>query len=107
MSDIEYDDYGEEIPKPVKYVRPKVIRPDRRNIPKTEMEHHKGWIENLQNEERTMKDSIRKCIDDEFTKDPSRAKEIMKFSFPESDLGSSRGHARHRTIDWEPKGPLG
>jgi hypothetical protein len=108
MSDIEYDDYGEEIPKSVRYVRPTVVRPDRRKIPKTEMEHHKGWIENLQNEERTMKDSIRKCIDDGFTKDPHRAKEIMAFSFPESE-GGSRGaqHARHRTIDWQPEGPLG
>ena len=107
MSDIEYDDYGEEIPKQPKYVRPKVVRPDRRKIPKTEMEHHKGWIENLQNEERTMKDSIRKCIDDGFTADPVRAKEIMTFSFPESESGSSRSHPRHRTIDWKPAGPLG
>ena len=107
MSEIEYDDYGEEIPKPPKYIRPKVVRPDRRNIPKTEMEHHKGWIENLVNEERTMKDSIRKCIDDGFTKDPERAKEIIDFSYPESESGSSRAHVRNRTIDWRPAGPLG
>lgn len=68
----EYDEYGEE--KVVaKFIRPVVVRPDRKNIPKTEMEHHKGWIENLKNEERTMKDSIRKCIDDGFTKDKKRA----------------------------------
>jgi len=32
MSDIEYDDYGEEIPKVPKYLRPKIVCPDRRNI---------------------------------------------------------------------------
>ena len=43
-------------------------------IPLTEEERHKGWIENLRHEEKTMKDSINKCIDDGLTKDPARAK---------------------------------
>jgi hypothetical protein len=73
MSDGDYDEYGEE--KVVaKYVRPVIEKPSREKIPKTEMEKHKGWVENLKNEERTMKDSIKKCIDDGFTKDPIRAK---------------------------------
>jgi len=41
---------------------------------KTEMERHEGWIENLRNEERTMKDSIKKCIDGGYTRDIGRAK---------------------------------
>ena len=27
-------------------------------IPKTELEKHEGWLENLKNEERTMKESL-------------------------------------------------
>lgn len=40
---------------------------------KNEMEKHKGWIENLKNERRSMKDSIRKCIHGGYTKDKERA----------------------------------
>lgn len=36
-----------------------------------------------------MKDSIKKCIDGGYTKDPSRARQILKFSFPESEMGST------------------
>lgn len=43
-------------------------------IPLTEQELHEGWIENLRNETRTMKASINKCIDDDLTRDPGRAK---------------------------------
>jgi len=50
-------------------------------IPLTEQMLNEGWIENLKNEERTMKESITKCIDDGLTKDPVRAKEIYDFSF--------------------------
>ena len=53
-------------------------------IPLTEQEYHKGWIENLRAEERTMKESINKCIDDELTRDPARAKQIYDFSFLEN-----------------------
>jgi hypothetical protein len=50
----------------------------------TEMAKHEGWIENLRNEERSMKDSIKKCIDGGYTRDPERARQILKFAFPES-----------------------
>lgn len=53
------------------------------------MAKHEGWIENLRNEERSMKDSIKKCIDGGYTRDPERARQILKFSFPESQKGSS------------------
>ncbi len=43
-------------------------------IPLTEQMYHEGWIENLKNEERTMKESINKCIDENLTRDPVRAK---------------------------------
>ena len=46
--------------------------------------YHEGWIENLKNEERTMKESINKCIDENLTRDPVRAKQIYDFSFKES-----------------------
>lgn len=59
--------------------------PRKEKIPLTEMELHKGWIENLTNEERTMKDSIKNCIDGGYTKDVSRAKEIYKFSFEDGN----------------------
>jgi len=37
------------------------------------MEKHKGWIENLKNERRSMKDSIKKCINGGYTRDKDRA----------------------------------
>jgi len=40
---------------------------------KNEMEKHKGWIENLKNERRSMKDSIKKCINGGYTRDKDRA----------------------------------
>jgi len=41
-------------------------------LPKTELEKHEGWLENLKNEERTMKESWKKCIDHNLTRDPNR-----------------------------------
>lgn len=43
------------------------------------MEKHEGWIENLRNEKRTMKDSIKNCISGGYTKDASRAEKILQF----------------------------
>jgi len=54
-------------------------------VVKTEMERHEGWIENLKNEQRTMKDSIQRCIDGNLTKDPERAKQILNFAFSETN----------------------
>jgi hypothetical protein len=62
-----------------------IDKPRRVKIPITEIEKHDGWIESLKNEERTMKDSIVRCIDGKYTMDPERAKRILKFSFPETD----------------------
>lgn len=56
----------------------------------TEMARHEGWIENLRNEERSMKDSIQKCIDGGYTRDPERARQILKFSFPDENGAHSR-----------------
>jgi len=41
---------------------------------KSEIMKHDGWIEGLKNEEKTMKDSIKRCIDGGYTRDPERAK---------------------------------
>jgi len=40
---------------------------------KSEMEIHEGWLENLRNEERAMKESLKKCIDGGYTSNPQRA----------------------------------
>jgi len=58
------------------------------------MEIHEGWLENLRNEEKAMKDSLKKCIDGGYTQDPARAKQILQFAFPESDQGSMPGNSR-------------
>lgn len=57
----------------------------KKKIPITEIEKHDGWIENLKNEERTMKDSIKRCIDGGYTLDPERAKKILRYQFAETD----------------------
>ena len=92
---------------------------DVEKIPQTEMELHKGWIENLTNEERTMKESLKQCIHGGFTKDPARAQEIYNFSFAESDKGSiapsspgwkqgvSINDTMKKKYGWQPKGLLG
>ena len=41
---------------PPKNMYDRVSGPRKEKIPLTEMELHKGWIENLTNEERTMKE---------------------------------------------------
>ena len=70
---------------------------------KSEIMKHDGWIEGLKNEEKTMKDSIKRCIEGGYTRDPDRAKQILKFQFPDSEDES--GHNEKK--DWEPKGLLG
>ena len=41
-------------------------------IPKTELEKHEGWLENLKNEERSMKTSMERIIQYKWTKDPKK-----------------------------------
>ena len=69
MSDLNSLTAGTPIPQKKRAASIK----NRVKVPKTEMEHHKGWIENLKNEERTMKESINNCIDKGLTKNALRA----------------------------------
>ena len=82
------------------------------------MEYHKGWIENLKNEERTMKESINNCINKGLTKNAVRAKQILEFSFPDDGENlepvmskevwkhgmSINEDLKHRFADWSPLG---
>ena len=67
-------DNGDTEPTPATNTRSPKVYKKKEKIPLTEEERHKGWIENLRHEEKTMKDSINKCIDDGLTRDPVRAK---------------------------------
>jgi len=54
------------------------VRDKKAPIFKTETEKHRGWVENLKNERRTMKDSIKKCISGGYTKDKEKALQILE-----------------------------
>ena len=82
---------SDEEPKEKKVVTKKPIF-------KTEMEVHEGWLENLRNEERAMKESLKKCIDGGYTSNPSRAKQILQFAFGDSDQGSIPSESRQNAM---------
>ena len=77
-------------------------------VPKTELERHEGWLENLKNEERTMKESLQKCIAGKYTRDPARVQQILDFAYPESETGSRKGKRGEAWLDntWVPTGKL-
>ena len=83
-------------------------RPKRRTLNPQEL--HEGWLENLRNEERTMKKSLRVCLDEGITSFPDRVQQILRFQFPDSDEEVEPGLTQPgawRKNQWIPKGKLG
>lgn len=83
-------------------------RPKRRTLNPQEL--HEGWLENLRNEERTMKKSLRVCLDEGITSFPDRVQQILQFQFPDSDEEAEPGLTQPgawRKHQWIPKGKLG
>ena len=73
-------------------------------IPKTELEKHEGWLENLKNEQKSMKTSLDKCIQYKWTKDPKKVQEILDFVF---ETDSHPAKSRQTMREWKPTGLLG
>jgi hypothetical protein len=54
-----------------------------------EFQKHQGWKEILIGEHRSMKESLRRCIEEDYTVDPDRARGILKNQF-EDDQSDNR-----------------